>query len=83
MAAIQKRNREGEAAVSRDTLLLEDVEKAIWRIAPAWVGGDPKDVEVREILRLAKWIAGSLYTKYHRVSSSELAAAAIHEYYRT
>ena len=68
-------------AVRHDTLLLEDVEKAIWKIAPAWVGGPTNDDEVNGILKRARNIASRLYTKYHKVTPAELAAAAIHEYY--
>ena len=59
------------------------LEEAIWIMAPAWVGGDPNDVEVRAIVTLARTIEKTLYNKYYQVEASELAAAAINEYYTT
>lgn len=59
------------------------LEEAIWVMAPAWVGGDPNDLEVREIVTLARMIEKQLYEKYYQVEASELAAAAINEYYNT
>jgi hypothetical protein len=59
------------------------LEEAIWIIAPAWVGGDPNDKEVREIVSLAREIEKTTYNKYYQLKASELAAAAINEYYTT
>lgn len=71
--------REGyESPIKHKTL-----EEAIWVMAPAWVGGDPNDVEVRAIVTLARQIEKNLYDKYYQVEVAELAAAAIHEYYNS
>lgn len=59
------------------------LEEAIWIIAPAWVGGDPNDREVREIVSLAREIEKQTYNKYYQLEASELAAAAINEYYNS
>jgi hypothetical protein len=59
------------------------LEEAIWIMAPAWVGGDPNDLEVREIVTLARQIEKQLYSKYYQLEASELAAAACNEYYNT
>jgi hypothetical protein len=59
------------------------LEETIWIMAPAWIGGDPNDVEVREIIRLARRIDRRLHHRRYQIETSELAAAAIHEYYST
>lgn len=57
------------------------LEEAIYVVAPAWIGGDVSDVEVRAIVTLARAIEKDLYPKYYRLEPGELAAAAINEYF--
>jgi hypothetical protein len=59
------------------------LEEAIWIIAPAFIGGDPNDREVREVVTLARQIEKQTYPKYYELTASELAAAAACEYYNT
>lgn len=57
------------------------LEKAIWKVARAWVGGPTNDVEVREITRIAREVERRLSGKYHKITAAELAAAASQAYY--
>ena len=65
-----------ESAINHRSL-----EAAIWKVAPAWVGGDPNDVEVREMVVLARAIEKQLYERDYQVTAGELAAAAVNEYF--
>jgi len=57
------------------------LEKAVWRVARAWVGGPTSDIEVRAIVRIARGVELKLSPKYHKITASELAAAASQAYY--
>lgn len=72
-----------EREVPESPIKHKTLEETIWIMAPAWVGGDANDVEVRAIVTLARTIEKTLYSKYYQVEVSELAAAAINEYYAT
>jgi len=65
-----------------------ELTRAIWKIAPLWVGGPTSDVEVRAILKIAQRIRGFLAGRYDgrygpptKYPASIVAAAAVHEYY--
>lgn len=79
MARSTSRRREAPLSPIKHAAL----ERAIWKIARAWVGGDASDVEVRAVVGIAREIEKDLYTEFYQPTAGELAAAALQHYFYT
>lgn len=63
-----------------------NLETAIMEVGPAWVGGAISDVELRAIVKIAWKLFDNLHSTAnggYTLTSKELAAAALQQYFNT